>query len=196
MDSKTLSVFDILSAHRYSQALFASVKLGVSEYIEKSHEPNTAEAIAHGLSLDPKAARLLLNSCVSLCLLEGKTTDKNTATVSYNNTPQTKRYLLKSSLESLTAFVELESTLHFPMLSNLDSAVKDGSNRWERTFNKPADTLFKNVYADERKLTHFVASMGCSLKPSTKFISTTFDLSEYREMCDIGGKQLLCNCMK
>ena len=191
MDSKPLSVFDILSAHRYSQTLFASFKLGVFEYINESNEPTTAEMIAQGLSLDPKATRLLLDSCVSLCLLESKTTDKNTGTGSYSNAPQTKRYLLKSSPESLTAFVELESTLQFPMLSNLDSAVKDGSNQWERTFNKPADALFKNLYSDEKKLTDFVASMGCSLKPSTKFISMTFDLSEYHEMCDIGGKQLL-----
>jgi len=123
----------LIHVYRASQALFTACDLGIFDILHTSSIPLSAQVISQNLSSNPDATTRLLDSLVSLELLEKA---KQGDLWLYNNTTIANRFLTKSSRESLVDFIAINNKIEYPMFTNLASAVREGTTQWMKTFGR------------------------------------------------------------
>jgi len=74
-----------------------------------------------------------------------------------------------------------------PLFQSLTSAVREGSNRWSHVFNLTEEKVFHNLYNNHDNLMVFLELMQGYVKPTAPNFIAAFDLSRYKQMCDLGG---------
>ncbi|XP_070562352.1 acetylserotonin O-methyltransferase-like [Ptychodera flava] len=137
-------VFDTITGFLRSQILFAASELGVFDALASDDEKKkTALQLATELSTDVDAMERLLNSCVSLHLLsKSLDPDKNAL---YWNTEATSQYLTVGATTSLRGFIRHYKMTMYPLMANLDHAVREGKDQLVKTFGVPAAGSMRNL---------------------------------------------------
>jgi acetylserotonin O-methyltransferase len=170
-------ILDLIEAFRRSKTMFTAVRLGIFDRLEKT--PHSAEQLATSLNLNAGALGRLLDGCVGLGLLTRTQGE-------YRNTPVASRYLVKSSPDTLSGYINYSDRSLFALWSHLDDAVREGTNRWEQVFGSRT-ALFDYYFRDPEATASFMQGMHGFGQLSSASIAAAFDLSRFTHLIDLGG---------
>ncbi|MBV8553841.1 MAG: hypothetical protein JOY54_21275 [Acidobacteriaceae bacterium] len=170
-------VLDYIEAFRRSKVMFTAVRLGIFDQLEAA--PQKAGALAHKLHLNPEALTRLLDACVALRLLVRDDSG-------YRNTPSASRYLIRTSPNTFSGYIEYSDQSLYKLWDHLDDAVREGTNRWAQTFGSK-DALFDYYYRDPAATANFVRAMNGFGQLASPLIVRAFDLSRFTHLADLGG---------
>ena len=164
-----------------SKVLLSAVELQLFTIL--ADKPATSRDIAMALQLNGRGVEDFLDALVSLDLLERQGAG---ATALYSNSVQTARFLDRSSPHYIGGILEMANARLYHSWGSLTEALRSGRPQSEL---KGADgkELFDALYADPRRLEVFVAAMAGIQQGNFAALAETFDFSQYRSMCDIGG---------
>jgi acetylserotonin N-methyltransferase len=158
-------VTDLITAFRCSKVMFTALALGIFD-----RTPLRA-------SSDPEER--LLDACVALGLLR-----KSDGV--YSNEPAADTYLRASSPHTLGGYIRYSDAALYPLWGNLESAIREGTNRWKQTFGTEG-SIFSQFFRTEEAMRDFLLGMhGFGMLTSPKVVSA-FDLSRFRHLVDLGG---------
>jgi acetylserotonin O-methyltransferase len=170
-------VVDLIQAFRRSKTMFAAVSMGVFDLL--SLGALDLATLATKLKANADALERLLDSCVSLGLLEKR--DGN-----YSNTSVATTYLTRSSPDTLAGYILYSDRALYPMWTNLEDAIREGTNRWEQTFGGKAK-LFDHFFRTDEAHRDFLSGMNGFGQLSSPEVIAAFDLSRFRRFVDLGG---------
>ncbi|NXU43489.1 ASML protein, partial [Drymodes brunneopygia] len=172
-------ILELMDGFRASKALFVASKLKIFDHL-KDKGPMKAVDIANYIGSSVCGTERLLDACASLGLLE-KTPQ------GYNNTDSANTYLTSDGEYSLHGYIIHSNDHLWPLFTNLESAVKEGSRQNHRAFGKKADDLFKDYYHNQEVKQCFMAAMHGIAHLTARDVATAFDLSRFKSACDLGG---------
>ncbi|NWW60227.1 ASML protein, partial [Ifrita kowaldi] len=172
-------ILELMDGFRASKALFVASKLKIFDHL-KDKGPMKAVDIANDVGTSVCGTERLLDACASLGLLE-KTPQ------GYSNTDSANTYLTSDGKYSLHGYIIHSNDHLWPLFTNLESAVKDGSRQNHRAFGKKADDLFKDYYHSQEVKQRFMAAMHSIAHLTARDVATAFDLSQFKSACDLGG---------
>ncbi|KAL9973439.1 hypothetical protein ACROYT_G019901 [Oculina patagonica] len=175
---------ELIYAFRESKALFAACDLGIFDLLHESDAPQSAKDISSKMSTNVDATTRLMDTLVALELLE-KT--KQGESWLYSNTKMAKQFLTKSSPDSVDGYIRHSNKLLYHLFGNLESAVREGSNQWMKTFGQSPEDAWKAAYNTEEDRLRFLRAMHSTSRHSCHAVVTAFDLSEFQSCCDLGG---------
>jgi len=175
---------ELIYAFRESKALFAACDLGIFDLLHESSGPQSAKEISSKMSANVDATIRLMDTLVALELLE-KT--KQGESWLYSNTEMAKEFLTKSSPNSVDGYIKHSNKLLYHLFSNLESAVREGSNQWTNTFGQSSEDAWKAAYNTEEDRLRFLGAMHSTSRHSCHAVVTAFDLSKFQSCCDLGG---------
>src|SRR6476619_3461565 len=113
-------VIDLVEAFRRSKTMFAAVSLGVFDLLERA--PGNLATIALELRVKSDPLERLLDTCVGLKLLR-----RNGGL--YENERVASTYLCRRSKLALTGYILYSNGVHCQMWSQLEDAVREGTQR-------------------------------------------------------------------
>lgn len=170
-------VLDLIEAFRRSKTMFVAVSLGVFDALEEG--PATAAALAERFQANAGALERLLDGCTGLGLLRKEDG-------AYRNTEAASVYLCRHSSRTMAGYILYSDRVLYPMWSNLETALREGSNRWNQTFGFDGP-LFSAFFRTDEALREFILGMhGFGLLTSPSVVAA-FDLSRFRRFVDLGG---------
>ncbi|XP_072542276.1 probable bifunctional dTTP/UTP pyrophosphatase/methyltransferase protein isoform X2 [Salminus brasiliensis] len=177
-------IVDLLDGFKASKTLFTASKLGVFDALSDS-EGLTVEEVADRIKASVLGTERLLDAAVSLGLLCRLRLENNTV---FRNTDQASRFLVSDSPLSLHGYILHCNDLVWPLFTHLESAVREGTNQYERAFGKKTENLFQDGYfkKDDVKM-RFMNAMHSIAKVTGRDVATAFDLSGFKTVCDVGG---------
>jgi len=170
-------VLDLLESFRRSKTMFAAVSLGVFDALDSG--PKSLSALAEDLKLNSDALQRLLDACVGLQLLQR-------AGTLYENTAAASAYLCAHSPSRLTGYINYSNAILWKMWSNLEDAIREGTNRWQQTFGWDGP-IFSNFFRTDESMREFLMAMHGYGLISSPHVVAAFDLSRFRRMVDLGG---------
>ncbi|KFP78759.1 N-acetylserotonin O-methyltransferase-like, partial [Apaloderma vittatum] len=159
--------------------LFVASKLKVFDHM-KDKGPLKAVDISNEVGASVCGTERLLDACAALGLLE-KTPQ------GYSNTDSANTYLTSDGAYSLHGYIIHSNDHLWPLFTNLESAVKEGSRQNHRAFGKKAEDLFKVYYHSQEAKQRFMAAMHSIAHLTARDVATAFDLSQFKSACDLGG---------
>ncbi len=162
-------IIDMASAFYDSCTLFTSSDLGIFDSIKRTNKA-TLEIIANDCNLDQRGARLLLDSCVALQLLN-KTGD------SYTNTPESETFLTSDSPASLRKAIRYNRDV-YQAWGKLPKLAKSGT---------PVEHPEIHLGNDKERTRTFVHSMHGRASGIGRYVVPMLDLSNCKTLLDIGG---------
>ena len=170
-------LLDLLEAFRRSKTLFAAVSLGVFDLLGQANL--TVEQLAEKLHANVDASERLLDACVGLGLL-------NKADGVYSNTKLATHYLLSTSSQRMTGYINYSNNVMWPMWGKLEDAVREGTHRWQQCYGLDGP-IFSHFFRDEASKREFLMGMhGFGLISSPQVVSA-IDLSRFKCLADLGG---------
>ncbi|XP_064567726.1 probable bifunctional dTTP/UTP pyrophosphatase/methyltransferase protein isoform X1 [Zonotrichia leucophrys gambelii] len=172
-------ILELMDGFRASKALFVASKLKIFDHL-KDKGPTKAVDIANYVGASVCGTERLLDACASLGLLE-KTPQ------GYSNTDSANTYLTSDGKYSLHGYIIHSNDHLWPLFTNLEFAVKEGSRQNHRAFGKKADDLFKDYYHSQEVKQRFMAAMHSIARLTARDVATAFDLSQFKSACDLGG---------
>ncbi|NXY15259.1 ASML protein, partial [Atrichornis clamosus] len=172
-------ILDLMDGFRASKALFVASKLKVFDHL-KDKGPVKAVDIADVVETSVCGTERLLDACAALGLLV-KTPQ------GYSNTDSANTYLTSDGKYSLHGYIIHSNDHLWPLFTNLESAIKEGSRQNHRAFGKKADDLFKDYYQSQEVKQRFMAAMHSIAHLTARDVATAFDLSQFKSACDLGG---------
>ncbi|NWV10748.1 ASML protein, partial [Ptilonorhynchus violaceus] len=172
-------ILELMDGFRASKALFVASKLKMFDHL-KDKGPMKAVDIANEVGSSVCGTERLLDACSALGLLE-KTSQ------GYSNTDSANTYLTSDGKYSLHGYIIHSNDHLWPLFTNLESAVKEGSRQNHRAFGKKADDLFKDYYHSQEVKQRFMAAMHSIAHLTARDVATAFDLSQFKSACDLGG---------
>jgi acetylserotonin N-methyltransferase len=176
-DADPAIVLDLLEAFRRSKTMFAAVSLGVFDALATGAKSTTE--LAALLKANADALERLLDACVGLQLLR-KESGK------YENTLAATVYLISTSPQQLTGYINYSNEVLWRLWGNLEDAVREGTNRWQQTYGWDGP-IFANFFRDEVAKRQFLMGMhGYGLISSPQVVAA-FDLNRFQCLCDLGG---------
>jgi acetylserotonin N-methyltransferase len=170
-------IIDLIEAFRRSKTMFAAVKLGVFDRLERG--PADAAALAAELDTHTESLERLLDACVGLGLLRKQ--DR-----SYANEPVAAEYLCRSSEQALTGYILYSNDVLFQVWAHLEDAVREGSHRWKQTFGLTGP-IFNHFFKTDEAMRTFLMGMHGFGVLSSPQVAVAFDLSKFRRLVDLGG---------
>jgi acetylserotonin O-methyltransferase len=170
-------VIDLIEAFRRSKTMFAAVKLGVFDRLERG--PADAATLAAELDAQTEPLERLLDACAGLGLL-GKQEGR------YANEPVAAEYLCRSSEHALTGYILYSNDVLFQVWAHLEDAVREGSHRWKQTFGLTGPIFDHFFKTDEAMRTFLMGMHGFGVLSSPKVVAA-FDLSRFQKLVDLGG---------
>jgi acetylserotonin N-methyltransferase len=170
-------VLDLIEAFRRSKTMFAAVKMGVFEFLERA--PATAAEVARHISGDLDATERLLESCTGLKLLtkEGP---------HFSNTPEASAYLCAASAHSMVGYINYSNDILMRLWLNFEDAIREGTNRWNQTYGS-SGPLFDSFFPTEEAMRTFIMGMHGFGTLSSPAVPQAFDLSSFHHIADLGG---------
>ena len=178
-------LLQLINAFRESKAFFAACDLGIFDLLHESDAPQSVEDISSKMSTNVDATTRLMDTLVALELLE-KT--KQGESWLYSNTEMSKQFLTKSSPDSVDGYIRHSNKLLYHLFGNLESAVREGSNQWMKTFGESSEDAWKSAYNIEEDRLRLLRAFHSWSRHSCHAVVTGFDLSEFQCCCDLGGK--------
>jgi len=184
------TVVDTILGRWKSQILYAGVKLGIFESIQK--EPKHVSEIAEELSLDPSLAYRLLRALASIGFL--KENDSHGFSIS-----PLGELVRKDHPQTLRGVILLEEgPEHYAIWKHLPSMIKDGKqDAFLREFGV---RIFDYITKKPDYAEVFNYAMSSYSATHTGWVLEAlkgYDFSEIRTICDVGGGHghLLCNLL-
>ncbi|XP_039911956.1 probable bifunctional dTTP/UTP pyrophosphatase/methyltransferase protein isoform X2 [Hirundo rustica] len=172
-------ILELMDGFRASKVLFVASKLKIFDNLKKKG-PMKAVDIANDIGTSVCGTERLLDACASLGLLE-KTPQ------GYSNTDSANTYLTSDGKYSLHGYIIHSNDHLWPLFTNLEYAVQEGSRQNHRAFGKKADDLFKDYYHSQEVKQRFMAAMHSIARLTARDVATAFDLSQFKSACDLGG---------
>uniref|UniRef100_A0A8C7ESD5 Acetylserotonin O-methyltransferase n=1 Tax=Neovison vison TaxID=452646 RepID=A0A8C7ESD5_NEOVI len=167
-----------------SQVLFAACELGVFDLLAEAPEPLGAVAVAARLGTSSHGTELLLDTCVSLKLLQAET---RRGKALYQNTELSSTYLVRASPKYQGNMLRYLSRTTYLCWGHLAQAVRDGKNQYPEVFGVPSDELFTAIYRSEGERLQFMRALEDVWSVSGRHVLAAFDLSPFPLICDVGG---------
>nr|XP_055194828.1 acetylserotonin O-methyltransferase isoform X1 [Nyctereutes procyonoides] len=165
-----------------SQVLFAACELGVFDLLAEAPEPLGAAAVAARLGTSSHGTELLLDTCVSLKLLQVET---KTGKALYQNTELSSTYLVRASPKCQGNMLRYLARTTYLCWGHLTQAVRDGRNQYLEAFGVPSDQLFSAIYRSEDERLLFMRGLQDVWSVSGRPVLGAFDLSPFPLICDI-----------
>ncbi|XP_032535369.1 probable bifunctional dTTP/UTP pyrophosphatase/methyltransferase protein isoform X1 [Chiroxiphia lanceolata] len=172
-------ILELMDGFRASKALLVASKLKIFDHL-KHKGPAKAVDIANDIGTSVCGTERLLDACAALGLLE-KTPQ------GYSNTDSANTFLTSDGEYSLHGYIIHSNDHLWPLFTNLESAVKEGSRQNHRAFGKKAEDLFKDYYHSQEGKQRFMAAMHSIARLTARDVATAFDLSRFKSACDLGG---------
>ncbi|XP_053165574.1 probable bifunctional dTTP/UTP pyrophosphatase/methyltransferase protein isoform X1 [Hemicordylus capensis] len=173
-------LMELLDGFRASKALFVACKLKVFDVL-KDKGAMTAVEVADQLNASVCGTERLLDACTALDLLE-----KNHQ--GYSNADLANLYLISDGEYSLHDYVLHCNDHIWPLYTHLEVAVKEGTSLNCRMTGNKAGDLFQDFYCQSAEVKqHFMSAMHSIAKVTARDVATAFDLSPFRNVCDLGG---------
>lgn len=170
-------VLELIDGFRRSKTMFAALNLGVFDLLQKG--PADVATIATATGTNQDAVERLLDACVGLGLLSKQDPG-------YANQPVAGAYLCHSSPYSVSGYVAYSSNVLFRLWANLEDAVREGSHRWQQTFNVEGP-IFDHFFRTEDRMRTFIMGMHGFGVLSSPQVASGFDLGRFRRLVDLGG---------
>ncbi|XP_006745834.1 acetylserotonin O-methyltransferase isoform X2 [Leptonychotes weddellii] len=167
-----------------SQVLFAACELGVFDLLAEAPEPLGAAAVAAWLGTSSCGTELLLDTCVSLKLLQVQT---RSGKALYQNTELSSTYLVRASPKCQGNMLRYLARTTYLCWGHLAQAVRDGKNQYLEAFGVPSDELFSAIYRSEGERLQVMRGLQDIWSISGRHVLAAFDLSPFPLICDIGG---------
>jgi ubiquinone/menaquinone biosynthesis C-methylase UbiE len=162
-------ITNMASVFQESALLFAASDLGVFQALAQLGEA-TADQVASQLSLDCRAASLILNACVAVGLLE-KGGDR------FRNTPDSAMFLVPGGKADLsTALIYMRDV--YPAWGRLATFGKTG---------EPVESPKLHLGDDEARTRNFVLSMHGKAMATAYPILAELTLAGCKQLLDVGG---------
>lgn len=162
-------IIDIANAFYKSQILFTASDCGVFTALAELEAGDVASIASH-TGLDARAARLLLDACVALDLLEKKGE-------SYANTPGASAFLVPGGPDDLSHAIRYNRDV-FDAWGKLPGFMKSGA---------PVEKPELHLGEDEARTRAFVLSMHGRALGIGQLLLPYLDLSGCRRILDVGG---------
>lgn len=162
-------IIDITNAYLDSCTLFSASDLGVFAKLAELGSA-TASIVAGALHLDERGARLLLDACVAIGLLEKQDG-------MYRNAPDSQAFLVPGSPGDLSKAIRYNRDV-YPAWGKLTDFVRTG---------KPAEPPQLHLGDDEARTRTFVLSMHGRALGIGRMVVPQLDLSGRRRLLDVGG---------
>ncbi|XP_059741348.1 acetylserotonin O-methyltransferase isoform X2 [Bos taurus] len=167
-----------------SQVLFAACELGVFELLAEALEPLDSAAVSSHLGSSPQGTELLLNTCVSLKLLQA---DVRGGKAVYANTELASTYLVRGSPRSQRDMLLYAGRTAYVCWRHLAEAVREGRNQYLKAFGIPSEELFSAIYRSEDERLQFMQGLQDVWRLEGATVLAAFDLSPFPLICDLGG---------
>ncbi|XP_070641303.1 acetylserotonin O-methyltransferase isoform X2 [Bos indicus] len=167
-----------------SQVLFAACELGVFELLAEALEPLDSAAVSSRLGSSPQGTELLLNTCVSLKLLQA---DVRGGKAVYANTELASTYLVRGSPRSQRDMLLYAGRTAYVCWRHLAEAVREGRNQYLKAFGIPSEELFSAIYRSEDERLQFMQGLQDVWRLEGATVLAAFDLSPFPLICDLGG---------
>lgn len=179
-------LLNIIDGYRTSKAVFAACDLGIFDQLHTASAPQSASEMSQAISSDLDATTRILDTLVALEFLE-KT--KHGDQWLYSNSQMAAKFLTSSSPETQLGLMTVKNKIGYPMISNLESAVREGKTQWMKTFGKCSGDIWKELLGStEESRLEFVRGMHDSSLDACHAVARAFDLGQYSRCCDLGGK--------
>jgi predicted O-methyltransferase YrrM len=163
-----------------SKTLLSAVELEL--FTKLGGDAMTAAELAETLGLHERAVPDFPDALVALQLLD-REGDGNTGV--YRNTDAGAVFLDKASPAYIGGMLEMSNARLYRFWGDLTPALRTGEPQNE--IKHTGKTVFEELYRDEGKLEQFMHAMtGLSAGPFNA-LAETFDFSDYRTVCDVGG---------
>lgn len=165
-----------------SQVLFTACELGVFDALDPA--PRGAAWVWRALRLSPRGTRLLLDACAALGLLR---VEDDGADGVYALTRVSRELLsARSPLAQRSMLRYLGGTTR-AVWAELGGAVRDGRNQNPEALGVATREPFAAIYRSEPERLLFMSGLQETWSVWAGPVLTTFDLSEFRVVCDVGG---------
>jgi hypothetical protein len=171
-----------------SKTLLSAVELGL--FTEVARRPMTGAEIARGLALHPRAVPDFPDALVALGFLD-RTGDG--ADAIYRNTPESDRFLDRSSEHYVGGILEMANARLFGFWADLTEALRTGAPQNETKHS--GEPMFAKLYADPARLEQFMNAMSGISAGNFRILAEKFDFSRYKTLCDVGGATGQLSCM-
>ncbi|XP_064502245.1 probable bifunctional dTTP/UTP pyrophosphatase/methyltransferase protein isoform X3 [Pseudopipra pipra] len=172
-------ILELMDGFRASKALLVASKLKIFDHL-KHKGPLKAVDIANEIGTSVCGTERLLDACAALGLLE-KTRQ------GYSNTDSANTFLTSDGEYSLHGYIIHSNDHLWPLFTNLESAIKEGTRQNHRAFGKKEEDLFKDYYHSQEGKQRFMAAMHSIARLTARDVATAFDLSRFKSACDLGG---------
>ena len=171
------AILDLIEGFRRSKTMFTAVALGLFDRLEENGA--TASELAATLHLDENALVRLMDGCAGLGLL-AKQGER------YFNSEPASVYLRRDSPETLAGYILYSDRVLFSLWSQLDVAIKEGTNRWQAVFGGQG-ALFDHFFRTPESRAEFLLGMHGLGRLSSPVVVKVFNLNRFRQMVDLGG---------
>ncbi|MGE4219352.1 MAG: methyltransferase, partial [Alphaproteobacteria bacterium] len=170
-----------------SKVLLSAIELGL--FTALGRDSKTAGELADALGLHPRAIPDFPDALVALKLLD-RTGEGPGAR--YANTPETAKFLDRSSPEYIGGFLEMCSARLYRFWADLTEALQTGVPQNE--VKHTGESMFAKLYEVPERLEQFMNAMRGISAENFRMFAQSFDFSQYGTHCDIGGAtgQLSC----
>jgi len=163
-----------------SKTLLAATNMGLFTLLAKGNL--SGKDIQSNLGLHQRGLYDFLDTLVALGFLN-RTGLKETAI--YSNAVDADLFLDKNKPSYIGGMLEMANNRLYPFWNNLEDGLKTGLPQNE-TKNGDAN-IFDTLYANKEKLKEFLKAMGGIQMGNFIAFAKTFDFSNYKTLCDIGG---------
>lgn len=163
------SIIEMTNAFCASQVLFASSDVGVFAFLARSPD-SSADQIAAGCDLNPRAGRLLLDACVAVGLL-AKQNGR------YRNSEHAERFLVPGSPTDLSSAIRYNRDV-YEAWGKLSQFARTG---------KPVERPEVHLGEDPERTRDFVLAMHGRAMGIGRAVVSELKLGGRRKLLDLGG---------
>lgn len=163
-----------------SKTLLTAVQFDLFSLL--ANGPLSGNEIKEKLNLNDRALYDFLDTLVALGFLT-RTGLKETAI--YQNSEDTDLFLDRNKPSYIGGILEMSNHRLYPFWGDLDKALLTGQPQNEVA--RGGKPLFEELYSDENRLKEFIKGMGGAQAGNFIKLAQTFDFSNYKTLCDVGG---------
>ncbi|MEE9215494.1 MAG: methyltransferase [Thermodesulfobacteriota bacterium] len=142
----------------------------------------SGQEIKTKLGLHERSLYDFLDALVALGFLKRRGLKENAM---YSNADDTDLFLDKNKLSYIGGILEMCNNRLFHFWNDLEEGLKTGKSQNEtKTGGRP---VFEEIYSSKEKTNEFLRAMGGLQMGNFIAFSKSFDFSNYKTLCDIGG---------
>lgn len=171
-----------------SKTLLSAVELELFTKLGKSSL--TARELAGALGLHARAVPDFPDALVALRFLDRQ---GEGADARYSNTPETALFLDKTSPAFIGGMLAMANERLYGFWGDLTAALQTGQPQNE--IKHAGESMFGKLYETPDRLEQFMHAMAGISAGNFMALAQTFDFSQYKTLCDVGGATGLLSCI-